>query len=161
MPTCDDAWENLEVKYKELMDCLGQLTEEELTCAPACGVWTVKDVVAHIWIWTDLAVETIRIWPDTLSQKPTVNYDDAWNEEQVADKAALPLITVVDGAGSAHRRLMHQLDLASDEDLAVIGTTPWGEEMSLLNFFMSMAGHYSDHVADLRAYQDKCLDGCP
>ena len=161
MPTCDDAWVSLDANYKELMDCLGQLTEEELTSTPVCGVWTVKDVVAHIWIWSDLAVETIRVWPDTLSQKLNMNCDDAWNEAQVADKAALPLITVVDGAGSAHRRLMHQLDLASEEDLAVAGTSPWGEEMTLLDFFISMAGHYADHVADLRAYQDRCLEDCP
>ncbi len=161
MPTCDDAWSALEANYKELMDCLGRLTEDELTSSPACGVWTVKDVIAHIWVWTDLSVETIRVWPETRTRPPSVTYDDAWNEEQVADRAALPLITVVDGAGTAHRRLMHQLDVTPEEDLAVIGIAPWGEEMTLLAFFLSMAGHYSDHVADLRSYQDKCLDGCP
>ena len=99
-------------------------------------------------------IDKVKVWQNG------VVYDDAWNEAQVASRASLPLITVVDGVTGAHRRLMHQLDLADETALAVVAKAPWGEEMPLGEFFYSMAQHYAAHVADLRAYQEHCLEGC-
>ena len=73
----------------------------------------------------------------------------------------LPLLTVVDGVTSAHRRLMHMLDNADDDELAQVGVATWGAEMSLVDLFYEMGGHYTDHVRDLKAYQGRCLEGCP
>ena len=64
------------------------------------------------------------------------------------------------GATGAHRRLMHQLDLLDEEALAKVGPLPWSDPMTLMDFFYSMAEHYADHVADLKAYQERCLGGC-
>ena len=77
----------------------------------------------------------------------------------MADRAALPLITVVDGITSAHRRLMHLLDWLTRR-VGGRGPVPWGDKMPLVEFFYGMAGHYTEHVPDLKAYQEKCLNGC-
>ena len=58
MRTREEAWAALDDGFKELMDCLGQLTEEELTSTPVAGIWTVKDVINHVWSWLDEAVRT-------------------------------------------------------------------------------------------------------
>ncbi len=160
MRTCDEAWAALDSSFKEFMDCLGQLTEDELTSAPAAGRWTVKDIVAHVWSWLEEATQTARAWHGPRAWQSGVTYDDAWNEAQVASRASLPLITVVDGVTGAHRRLMHQLDLVDEAALAKVGKAPWGDEMPLVDFFYSMAEHYTEHVPDLRAYQEHCLEGC-
>ncbi len=160
MRTCDEAWAALDSGFKEFMDCLGQLTVEELTSAPATGKWTVKDVVAHVWSWLDEANQTVKAWHGARPWQAGVTYDDAWNEAQVAHRESLPLITVVDGITGAHRRLMHQLELADEETLAQVGKASWGEEMPLVDFFCGMAEHYTAHVPDLRAYQEHCLEGC-
>lgn len=160
MRTCDEAWTALDNGFKEFMDCLGQLTEEELTSAPAAGKWTVKDVVAHVWSWLEEASQTARAWQGPRPWQAGVTYDDAWNEAQVAGKSTLPLITVVDGMTSMHRRLMHQLELADEETLAQVGIAPRGEKMTLLDFFFTVAEHYTAHIPDLRAYQEQCLEGC-
>jgi len=160
MHTCEQAWTAMDHNFKEFMDCLGQLTEDELTAAPAAGKWTVKDVVAHVWSWLDEAVHTAQAWHGPRPWQQGVTYDDAWNEKQVDDRAVLPLITVVDGITSAHRRLMHLLDCADPESLAKVGRAPWGDKMPLVEFFYEMAGHYTQHVPDLKAYQEKCLNGC-
>jgi hypothetical protein len=159
MRTCDEAWAALDSGFKEFMDCLGQLTEEELTSAPATGKWTVKDVVAHVWSWLEEASLTVRAWQGPRPWQADV-YDDAWNEAQVAGRGTLPLITVVDGITGAHRKLMHQLDLADAESLAQVGKAFWGEKMTLMDFFCAMAEHYTAHIPDLRAYQEQCLEGC-
>ena len=158
MRTCDEVWTALDSSFKEFMDCLGQLTEEELTSAPAAGEWTVKDIVAHVWSWLEEATQTVRAWQGPRPWQAGGVYDDAWNERQVDDRSGMALISVVDGLTSAHRRLMHLLDLAEEESLAVIGKEPWGAEMPLVEFYFEMGGHYTEHVADLRKYQEQCLN---
>jgi hypothetical protein len=160
MHTRDEAWAALDHGFKAFMDCLGRLTEEELTSAQAVGKWTVKDTVAHVWSWDDEAVHTAKAWQDRRPWQDGITYDDAWNERQAADRSALPLITVVDGLTGAHRRLMHLLDLAEEESLAAVARAPWGDEMPLVDFFYGMAEHYLEHVPDLKAYQTNCLEGC-
>jgi hypothetical protein len=160
MRTCDEVWAALDRNFKDFMDCLGKLTEEELTSISVAGKWTVKDVVAHVWSWLDEAIHTIQAWQVARPWQEGVIYDDAWNEKQVDDRSGLPLITVVDGITGAHRRLMHLLDITDEAKLSQVGRAPWGVEMSLADFFFSMAEHYKDHTADLKAYQEKCLNGC-
>lgn len=157
MITRDEALAMLDDNFKAFMDCLGQLTEEELTVPPVTGAWTVKDVIAHVWSWGDEVLRTVKAWGEARPWQAGVTYNDAWSEAQVIAKSALPLITVVDGATSVHRRLMHQLYTLSDEMLTQVDRAPWGEEMPLVELFHRMAEHYARHAQDLKAYQERCL----
>jgi hypothetical protein len=157
MRTRDDVQAALNGNFKQLMDCMGQLTEEELTSTPIVGTWTVKDVMAHVWAWGDEALQTIKYWQKPRPWQEGVAYDDAWNESQVAARRALPLITVVDGLTGAHRRLVHQLDLADDRTLGLPGRAPWGEDMPLIDFIYEMSVHYVNHAQELADYQGRCL----
>ncbi len=158
--TRDEAFQALDRSFKVLMDCLGQLTEEELTTTQVCGHWNVKDVVAHVWSWVDEAVLTAKAWQDRRPWQEGVTYDDAWNEQQVVDRAALPLINVVDGLTTSHRRMMRLLDAIDEDRLAAAGKAPWGEELPLADFFYGMSEHYLEHARALRTYQAHCLEGC-
>ena len=160
MHTRDEAWAALDDNFKCLMDCLDQLTEEEICSARAAGVWTVKDVLAHVWSWLEEAIRTIQAWQGSRPWQEQVVYDDAWNESEVADRAGLLLVPVVDGITGAHRRIMHLLDQADDAALAQVGRAPWNEEMPLVDFFHSMGSHYAEHAADLEQYLEGCLEGC-
>jgi hypothetical protein len=157
MRTREEVQTSLDESFKKFMDCLGQLTEDELTSAPVLGTWTVKDVIAHVWAWGDEAVQTTKAWQKPRPWQTGVVYDEAWDEAQVMARRALPLITVVDGATGAHRRLMHILDVADDETLAQIGHTPKGEQITLLGFIDEVAEHYAEHAGVLSAYQGRCL----
>jgi len=158
MHTRDEAWTELDHGFKAFMDCLGQLTVDEITSTQVVGKWTVKDTVAHVWSWADEAVKTVKAWQSSRPWQEGVAYDDAWNEQQVEDRAAIALISVVDGLTSAHRRLMHLLDLAEEGSLEVVGKAPWGEKMPLVEFYYEMAEHYTEHVTDLKKYQEQCLN---
>ena len=161
MHTRDDAWIALDRSFKTFMDCLGHLTEEELTAAEVVGKWSVKDVVAHVWSWVDEAVQTAKAWQGPRPWQEGVEYDDAWNEKQVRARDALPLITVVDGLTGSHRRLVHMLDRAEDDELEKVSKVPWeNEAMTLVDFYWSRAEHYQEHAIDLKNYQERCLEGC-
>jgi hypothetical protein len=159
MRTRDEVAATLDGHFKQLMDCLGQLTEEELTSKPIAGIWSVKDILAHMWSWGDEAVATVKAWQKPRPWQQGVAYDDAWNESQVQARRALPLINVVDGVTGAHRRLMHQLDLADDDALAQVGHAFWGAELTLLDFIYEVGEHYAEHAGDLAVYRGHCLDG--
>jgi hypothetical protein len=158
MHTRDEAWVALDRGFKTFMDTMGQLTEEELTSRPVVGQWTVKDVMAHVWSWVEEANRTVKAWDGRRPWQEDVAYDDEWNERHVREKEPLALIAVVDGLTGAHRRLMHLLDLAEDDALSVVAKAPWGAEITLVEFFYEMAGHYHDHVDDLKSYQEHCLE---
>lgn len=160
MRSRDEAWQALDLSFKTLMDSLGQLTEEELTSTPIMDKWTVKDLVAEAWSWADEAIHTVKAWRGPRPWQKGVTFDQAWSEEQMANRSSLPLINVVDGITGAHRRLMHQLELADEEALALTGIAPWGQEMTLLDFFYSIADHYTEHIDTLKEFQSHCLEGC-
>jgi hypothetical protein len=159
MRTRDESWSALNHNFKAFMDCLGKLTEEELTSTQVEGCWTVKDVVAHVWSWDDEAIRTVKEWMGPRKwQQSAFDGEDAWNEARVAEKSALPLIQTVDGLTGAHRRLVRLLDATSDEELAQVARSPWGDEMPLVDFFYEMAGHYATHTTSLKTYQEQCLN---
>jgi hypothetical protein len=157
MRTRDEVRTVLDSNFKALMDCLSQLTEEELTENVVAGSWTAKDILAHVWDWGDEAVNAAHSWRSPRSSLDEVALDDTWNETHVAAKRILPLITVVDGLTATHHRLMLLLDTSDDEMLAQVGRAPWGEEMPLIDMIYEMAVHYADHAGDLTDYQERCL----
>ena len=158
MRTRDETWFALTQGFKAFMDCLGKLTEEELTSTQVEGIWTVKDVVAHVWSWDDEAIRTARDWLGPRKWRQGEFDEDAWNAAEVTSRAAMQLIPVVDGLTGAHRRLVHLLDTTSDEALAQVAKAPWGADMPLVDFFYEMAAHYVEHTEHLKQYQDQCLN---
>ncbi len=158
MHSRDEAWVALDHGFKNFMDTMGQLTEEELTSRPVVGQWSVKDVIAHVWSLIEEAARTAKAWDSRRPWQEGVAFDDEWNERHVREKEALALIAVVDGLTGAHRRLMHLLDVTEDDVLAVVAKDPKGQEMTLADFFYAAAQYYNDHVNDLKAYQDHCLE---
>ena len=158
MRSREESWHELDLGFKTFMDCLGQLTEDELTTTAVIGQWTVKDVVAHVWSWADEALYCARAWDGPRPWHTGAAYDDAWNEVQVAERRALPLITVVDGVTGAHRRLMHFIDLTDAEAFSKPGKSLWGYETTLGDFLCEIAAHYVEHAHALKQYQEHCLE---
>jgi len=39
-----------------------------------------------------------------------------------------------------------------------VAKAPWGDEISLVDFFYEMAAHYVEHTANLQKYQELCLN---
>jgi len=158
MRTREEVRSTLDLNFKRLMDCLGQLTEEELTSAAAAGKWTAKDVIAHVWTWNDETLAAARAWTRPRTHREEMDAEDAWNEAQVTAKQGRPLITVVDATTGSHRRPMHIRDTASDEALQQVGRAPWNAEVTLLQCIDEMAAHYLEHADALLTYQRRCLD---
>jgi hypothetical protein len=157
MRTRDEVRTALDRNFRSLMDCLGYLTEEELTEKPVAGSWTVKDVIAHVWDWGDEAVRTAEAWRRPRPWQDGVTYDDAWNEMHVANRRVLPLMNVIEGATGVHRHLIRLADTVDDRTFNQTGRAWWGAEMTLGDLLYEMAEHYAEHAQCLTVFQLECL----
>jgi hypothetical protein len=158
MRTRDETRVALNANFKQLMGCVNQLTEVEMTSCPVAGIWTVKDVLGHIWTWLDEALRDIKAWQGPRPWQEGVVYDDHWNEAQAAAKSGVPLLTVTDGLTASHRRLVSLLETEDDAFFARVGRAPWGAELTLLDYVHGMAEHYAEHSQDLSGYKAHCLE---
>ena len=70
MHTRDEVRTALDANFKALMDCLGQLTEDELTENVVHGKWTAKDIIAHVWDYeSDILPNTVEVFVGYLRNK--------------------------------------------------------------------------------------------
>jgi uncharacterized damage-inducible protein DinB len=140
-----------------LLDSIGGLSEETITTVPVCGVWTIRDVIAHVASWDEYAVAVVKAWPgvdpSTRARWQITdsgsNDGDAINAQLLADRAHLDAIGVLDDAVTVHRRLLRRFDRCSDDDLNRSGDIGFGLTAPLSYLFFSMAQHTAEHAVDI------------
>lgn len=135
------------------MNALGGMFEQDMFSVQVCGYWTVKDVMAHLLSWDEEILRTMEHWKAERPWQYGALYDDEWNEMQVAQRADMDVIELADGLATCQRKQMQLFDQMSDQELAAMSVTPWGERMSLLSFLYEMALHNSSHRKDLETLQ--------
>jgi len=106
------AWESLE-------DAYAGLTPGQLETPGAIGAWSIKDALAHVTTWEEEALKNL---PIILEGKRTARYKDlyggidAFNDEMVERKRALPLGDVLEQLDATHRRLVKYIAEAPDAE---------------------------------------------
>lgn len=125
-----------------------------------CGVWGVRDVVAHVGsyeIWhTEVLEGLLDGSPAPLSEQRQARGNE-FNDWWVSTRADRTPDQVLDEYLRAHEAL---LDLASNvpsELFPKAGTLPWyGLEYSLDDFIVySNYGHKREHSAQLNVFKDR------
>lgn len=140
-----------------LLDSIGALDEGTLTTVPVCGVWTVRDVIAHVTAWDEYTLTILRQWPNldmsTLERWTESGNIDAINQRLYQESAQVDMIGVLDHAATVHRRLLRAYDRLGDEDLKREGDFGLGLQgpISFLLFFM--AQHTAEHAAEIWAWR--------
>ena len=139
-------------QFDNFLDAITGLTEESCVSIPVCGVWSVRDLLAHTLVWDEYAWEVVRRWPDvdlpTLA--PWIDAGgDSGNARLLEAKAELSMIDLLDGLATFHRRIVSRCRKLSDEQMQAEAGYGWGEESSLLGFLHFMAAHTADHAAEI------------
>jgi hypothetical protein len=140
-----------------LLDSIGGLSEATLTTVPVCGVWTIRDVIAHVTSWDEYALTAVKAWPavDLSTRARWISAElngyggDDVNARLLAERAHLDAIGVLDDAVTVHRRLLHAFDQRSDEELNQLGDIGFGLSAPLSYLFFTMAQHTAEHAADV------------
>lgn len=115
---------------------------------PLIGEWSLKDIVGHLASWEAEVVTSLRELRE--GQRPKLlDFDpaelDEWNRDHVERKRDLDFWSVLEQFKGGHNRLVEELDLATDEDIAT--------EHSVHNrLLLSVIDHERQHWHEIAAH---------
>ena len=143
-----------------VLQALEGLPPEAWETGGVCGVWSVKDIVAHLASYEQLLVEVLAT---LLEPGPTPYRDEfvapggGFNDRQVALRAAHGAEEVLAEYRDANARVAGLLARLPAETLREPGTLPWyGGEYALDDFLVYMYyGHKREHCAQIAVYRDR------
>lgn len=125
----------------------------------ACGVWSVKDLVAHLgsyeWVLVDV-LQGVTGEADTPHLDRFVELRDAFNDEEVEERSARPFAEVLKELGDAHQRTLELFARLDPEVLRRPGTLPWyGAEYAVDDLICyQYYGHKREHAAQIAMFRD-------
>ncbi len=136
---------------EELLAAAALIPPEERTSRPACGEWTLKDVLAHMADWEWLGVEALRYM--AAGQPPQVEHVkdiDAWNRARAEARRDQPWDDVWADFYAAREALLKILEGMSQADLARSFPLPWGSKGTAYWSACVYIAHDREHAEDLR-----------
>jgi uncharacterized protein (TIGR03083 family) len=144
---------------RSFMRALEGLDMADWTRPGVCGVWSVKDIVAHIASYEAMADDVLGLFTgketrETLDQMAALRRD--FNDAEVNRRADLTPQQVLDEYLQLHESVMARCKEIPAETLAQPGTIPWyGEEYALDDFLVyTQHGHKREHIGQIMVYRD-------
>ena len=140
-----------------LLAAIEGLTDDQMLRVGAVGLWSVKDVLAHLVSWeAELVTALARL--EQHKQRPPriveIEDIDEWNAEQHHTNAPRALSSVLDDFEGVHKHLVQTIEHLSDKQLDDNRIFPWmeGEPLSYL-IAENAVWHEEEHAEDIRAWR--------
>ena len=137
------------------------LSDAEWETEGVCGVWSVKEILAHLASFEFVLVELLGELAGLDETRPTLEQfrtmgGDEFNAVQVYRRKEDTAQEVLDEYIQAYDQVMQRIDLLPGEVLRQNGTLPWyGSEYDLEDFIVySFYGHKREHMAQVAVYRD-------
>jgi uncharacterized protein (TIGR03083 family) len=144
-----------------VLGTLEGLAPEAWTTPGVCGVWSVKDILAHLASYELVLVEVLSELSGAATATPLLDRfrdpSGAFNDAEVAARAGLTAEATLAEYSAAHERAMALLDRVPPETRARPGTLPWyGAEYALDDFIVyAFYGHKREHCAQIAVFRDR------
>jgi uncharacterized protein (TIGR03083 family) len=136
---------------------LAQLNVEQMNQPGAVGVWSVKDVLAHIAFWERYVVGILRAVAG--GEAPELAADDETerrNASVVAQYYQRPLSTVIAEWQRAREDLLEELENISDQDLNDPERFGWNNGRTLLDRIAGNSyDHEQEHIDQIRQWMQR------
>ena len=128
-----------------------------------CGVWSVKDVIAHLAAYERMLQEVLAPFAGVTLDKPTLTQigeigPAAWNDIAVEARRGQSNAQTLAEYRDTFTYIQTQLvPLVAAETWSKVGTLPWyGPEYSLDDYIVySFYGHKREHGAQVAAFKDR------
>ena len=150
----------LKYGHEMVVQSVDGLPEPDWLTPGVCGVWSVKDVIAHLasteLVIADALGTLVGSGPtphlDVFKQK-----DPQQNDKDVARRREWTVTRTLAEYTDTARRAMGIAARIPPETTHRPGTLPWyGEEYALDDFLVYMAyGHKSEHCAQIAVHRDR------
>ena len=149
----------LQYGHQMVVQTVKGLPEEDWHTTGVCGIWSVKDIIAHLASFEQLLVDVLT---SQMGDDPTPTLDRwledyvAFNDIEVAARQHMTVAEVWAEYNDTQARTAELLAQIPAEDRRINGTLPWyGEEYDLEDFLVySFYGHKREHSAQIAAFRD-------
>lgn len=150
------ALEKLNHSRQEVLRAIAGLSEDQLVEIPVEGIWTVRDLLAHIASWERVCLEPLRAYAQGGPYIPEDIPDDlAWNDRQALRWQALSLPAVLQDFTDTRRALLAELEKLDPQRWEQPIRMPWKEEGPLPNMLSGLAWHENEHAQSIRKLKAK------
>jgi hypothetical protein len=150
------------LKYGHLtvLESIEGLPETDWETSGVCGVWSVKDIIAHLASFEYLLVDALNTLLDggpvpALEKYGAVGPEE-FNNSEVAARQNKSVTDTLAGYNKVQAQTMKLLDQIPVDVRRQTGTLPWyGDEYSLDDFIVySFYGHKREHSAQIAVFRD-------
>lgn len=149
------------LKYGQLtvLQAIDGFPETAWETAGACGIWSVKDIIAHLASYEQVLVDVLATFTSD-SPTPALNtfieLGGEFNDFEVNRRKEKTIQDVLAEFNDAHARVMSLIVGIPSETLRKTGTLPWyGMDYPLDDVIVYMYyGHKREHSAQIAAFRD-------
>ncbi len=141
----------------ELLDAIDGLAADQMLIPGAVGIWSVKDVFAHLVAWESELVTALN----NMSKRHTphivlIEDIDEWNEDQYHANAPRPLDAVRADLDSVHKMVIRMVEDLDDKTLFDNRSFPWMEGEPLVYLIEENAYlHEREHAQEIRDWRSR------
>ena len=139
---------------KKLVQTRQELTDLVADIPPEKEIypeWGVKELLAHFAGWDDAAVAGVQ--GALNGENPIIvapRGPDDYNARTVSERETLPLELIIKEWEHNREALMALVESVPEDKFDTQTVYPWGEEGSLADLILGMAGHELYHIAEIR-----------
>lgn len=151
--------------HGEIMKATEKLPLDKWELPNACGVWSVKNIVAHLAAYELMLVDVLSslLEPDAIT--PTlsnmVNMRDSWNDDEVEKRKHLNASETFREYTDNHAKVLQLMERLPSEFATKAGALSWyGDAYDLDDFLVyTFYGHKREHAAQINAFRDVLARG--
>ncbi|HEY6408732.1 MAG TPA: DinB family protein [Ktedonobacteraceae bacterium] len=149
------------LKYGQLtvLQSIDGFPEANWETSGACGIWSVKDIIAHLTSYEHVLVEVLSTFLGGSSTPHLAKYTEPggqFNDAEVDARKEKTIKEVLAEFNDTHAQVMTMLAKIPIETRQQTGTLPWyGMDYALDDFIVyAFYGHKREHSAQIAAFLD-------
>ena len=155
-----NARDILKYGQQTVLQTLHSLPEASWETPGACGVWSVKDIIAHLTSYERILVDILTTFTGgdaTPVLNSFIELGSQFNDIEVSRRTAKTIQDVLAEFNDTHLQVMSLLVNIPSETLRQSGTLPWyGREYALDDVLVYMYyGHKREHSAQIATFRDR------
>lgn len=152
-----DVLDALSTARGDLLDALNGLTPDQMIMAGAVGIWSVKDVLAHLVAWESEVVTALnQVQNRRVPSILRIDDIDEWNEEQYHTSVRQPLEAIQADLEGVHKMVRRMITDFDERALVDNRRYSWMEGEPL--WFLieeNVTLHEQEHASDIRTWRER------
>ncbi|GAB4552425.1 MAG: hypothetical protein OHK0023_20440 [Anaerolineae bacterium] len=154
----NDVLTALQTARAKLVTSIAGLSDDAMLRPGVVGLWSVKDVLAHLTAWESELVTALAMLdkPNHVPHIVQIEDIDEFNQEQYATNAPRPLAIVLEDFHGVHKHLLKEVAALDERTLTDVRKFRWMEGEPLTYLIMENAvWHEEEHAEEIRLWREK------